>query len=99
MVAFAFAAPPSQASPADHVRCNGWIFSLSTIPSHDLAALDVDHDLRAFPDPAYGGGQTGDVPTPHLVCSLGPAPWNGARFLRCSCTTATVKLARGRSTP
>ena len=63
----ALADPLSQASPAYQIRCNGWIFSLSNIPGHDLAAPDVDHQVEIQPDPAHGGWQIGDVPTPELV--------------------------------
>ena len=55
----ALADPLSQASPADQIRCNGWILSLIHIPGHDLAAPDVDHQVEVKPDPAHGGGQIG----------------------------------------
>ena len=33
----------SQATPADQIRCNGWVFPFDDIPGHHLAAPDVDH--------------------------------------------------------
>ncbi len=42
----ALADPLSQASPAYQIRCNGWIFSLSNIPGHHLAAAYVEHQVE-----------------------------------------------------
>ena len=89
----------SQASPADQIRCNGWIFSLSNIPGHHFAAPDIDHQVEVEPDPAHGGGEIGDVPTPELVRSDSPEPWNGSRFLWWPCSTAAVHLAVGVEHP
>jgi len=55
--------------------------------------------IEVEPDSAHCGEQRGDVPTPHLVCSCGPEPWNGARFLWWPCMTATVILAVGMKYP
>ena len=74
----AYTDPFSQASPTHQIHCNGWILTLIHIPGHDIvpparwpavryAAPDVDHQVEVKPDPAHGGGQIGDVPTPNLV--------------------------------
>ena len=94
-----FADPFSQASPTHQIRCNGWILTLIHIPGHDLAAPDVDHQVEVKPDPAHGGGQIGNLPTPELVRSDSPEPWNGSGFLRWPCSTATVHLAVGVEHP
>ena len=95
----ALADPLSQASPADQIRCNGWIFSLSNIPGHHLAAPDVDHQVEVQPDPADSGGEIGDVPTPELVRSDSPEPWHWSWFLWWSCSSAPVHLAVGVEHP
>jgi len=59
--------PLSQTSPADQIRCDGWILSLSNVPGHHLAAPDVDDQIEVQPDPAHGGGEIGDIPAPHLT--------------------------------
>ena len=63
----ALADPFSQAGPADQIRCDSWILSLSNVPGHHLAAPDVDYQVEVQPDPAHGGGEIGDIPAPHLI--------------------------------
>ena len=48
------------------------------IPGDHLAAAHFDHEVEIQPDSPHGGGEIGDVPTSHLVCSVAPEPWNGA---------------------
>ncbi len=77
----AFTDPLSQASPAHKFCCDGGIFSLGDIPGHHFAAPDIDHQVEVELDPAHGGGEIGDVPTPELVRSDSPEPWHGSWFL------------------
>ena len=63
----ALADPLSQASPADQIRCDGWILSLSNVLGHHLAAPDVDYQVEVQPDPSHGGGEISDIPAPHLT--------------------------------
>ena len=37
------------------------------LPADDCAALDIHDQVQVAEDPADGGGQIGDIPTPDLV--------------------------------
>ncbi len=63
----ALADPLADAGPADQIGCDGSVLAFGDIPSDDLAAPDVDHQIEVQPNATHGGGQVGDVPAPHLV--------------------------------
>ncbi len=71
-LAAATADPLAQAGPAYQIGCNGWVFSLSDIPGHHLAAPDVDHQVELQPYSTNGGRQVDDVPAPNLIGASGP---------------------------
>ena len=97
--AFCAAVPLTQAGSALEIRCNGWIVSLSNVPGHHFAAPNVDHEVEIQPDSSNGGGQVGDVPTPHLIrtCCTQPRYWT--RLLWWPCSTAPVDLSVGMKHP
>ncbi len=89
----------SQASPAHQIRCNGWILTLIHIPGHDHPAPDVDDQVEVKPDPAYGGWQVRDVPTPHLIGFCGPEPRHWSWFLWWPGSSAPLDLPVGMEYP
>ena len=87
--------PLSEASPAHQIRCNGGILTFIHIPGHDLAAPGVDHQVEVQPDPAHGGWQVRDDPTPHLIGFCGQEPWHWSWFLWWPGSSAPLDLAVG----
>lgn len=77
----------------------GGVLTVGDIPGHVVAAPGVDHQREVLPNATHGGGQAGDVPTPHLIRARGPEPWHFARLLWWPCSTTPMNLVVGMEHP
>jgi len=51
-----------KASPILQISYEGWIIMISDIRGRQIAAPDVNHQIKVQPNPANGGRQFGDIP-------------------------------------